>query len=146
MDCYALLIRSLRSEDALEKGQKVEDFNPEQVRDEKDEVNFALLRRFEKKIAKAEFTDRHKQLLKSDQLGFFGKFSQTKFDPSWTLREIIEHGMADNNRTRQVCVEMGWLSKSGKITESTPEFIREDFTADTSSKPIFSPARIGSGQ
>lgn len=80
---------------------------------------------FFKNNAKIEFLARHKQLFQESKLGFFGCFRNTNLNPKWTLKEIIEHGMAHNNRTRQVCIEKGWLTKSGNLHENAPAFIKD---------------------
>lgn len=74
---------------------------------------------------KIECLKRHTQLFQEARYGFFDYFRNTKLDPNWILKEIINHGMAYNNRTRQVCIELGWLTKSGHLHESAPSFIRD---------------------
>ena len=83
-----------------------------------------------KKEAKDSFTIRHDELFKEAKSGFFGFFRNTKLNPDWSLKEIIEHGMAYDNRTRQVCVEMGWLNKTGDLSENAPDFIKEEVRAN----------------
>jgi hypothetical protein len=38
--------------------------------------------------------------------------------------------MQSNNRSRRVCVTLGWLDKEGKIPNSAPQIIKKQFTPE----------------
>lgn len=115
----------------LHLSKNIESLLPENLIDEEYVKQQALEKL--KKETKDSFTIRHAELFKEAKSGFFGFFRNTKLNPGWSLKEIIEHGMAHDNRTRQVCVEMGWLTKTGGLSENAPDFIKEEMRPNLSS-------------
>ena len=112
--------------------ENIESLLPENLIDEEYVKQQALEKL--KKEAKESFIIRHTELFKEAKSGFLGFFRNTKHNPDWSLKEIIEHGMAHDNRTRQVCVEMGWLTKTGGLSKNAPDFVKEEVRLDLSSK------------
>lgn len=76
--------------------------------------------------AKTQFMEKHSELYRQAKSGFFGFFRKTKINPNWSLKDIIEHGMAHDNRTRQTCIALGWLTKDGSLSNDAPEVICQE--------------------
>ncbi|MFC3907839.1 hypothetical protein ACFORL_01925 [Legionella dresdenensis] len=85
---------------------------------------------------KDNFLKKHWEVFNKDLNGFFGCLRKTQVQDNWTLKEIIEHGMASNNRTRTICAEMGWLTKNGAIAELAPDEVKNLFMDNPDSIPI----------
>lgn len=77
-----------------------------------------------RQVAKKKFLTKHSQLFAEDKLGFFGMFRNTRLNPAWDLKTIIKHGMAYPNRTRLVCIQMGWLTKLGKLSDTADDYVK----------------------
>jgi hypothetical protein len=87
---------------------------------------------------KRQFTKKHKALFKrqKSQLGgwyrnsmYFNKDEKDLVYPD-TLREILAHAKAYNNRSRQVCIQLGWLNKNGELNDESPEVIKEQYSGN----------------
>jgi hypothetical protein len=77
-----------------------------------------------RQVAKKKFLTKHSQLFTEAKLGFFGMFRNTRLNPAWDLKTIIKHGMAYPNRTRLVCIQMGWLTKLGKLSDTADDYVK----------------------
>lgn len=74
-----------------------------------------------------EFFKNYKKLLTAESKFGQSIFRKTYVRKVWGLREILEHAMQSNNRSRRVCVTLGWLDKEGKIPNSAPQIIKKQF-------------------
>ncbi|MFC3909904.1 hypothetical protein ACFORL_12575 [Legionella dresdenensis] len=61
------------------------------------------------------FLNEYDALFTADKAGFFGVYRNKGIKPEWSLAEIIQHAQSDNNRSRQACINLGWMDKQGKI-------------------------------
>ncbi|MFC3909874.1 hypothetical protein ACFORL_12415 [Legionella dresdenensis] len=75
-----------------------------------------------------KFLSMHFDTLFKEKSGFFSRWKNTEVKPDWDLKQIIKHGMTHDNRTRAICVEMGWLSKKGELLETVPDKLKQLFT------------------
>lgn len=50
-------------------------------------------------------------------------FTTTKLPLDATLADIIQHAANDNNRSRKVCIKLGWMKPNGELTEDAPETV-----------------------
>ncbi|STX55606.1 Uncharacterised protein [Legionella beliardensis] len=57
---------------------------------------------------------------------YFQFFRKTTIKGSESLSDILAHAAAKDNRSRKVCVKLGWLNKDGSVKESAPDKIREN--------------------
>jgi hypothetical protein len=77
-----------------------------------------------------EFFKNYTKLLTAESKFGQSIFRKTYVQKDWGLREILEHAMQSNNRSRRVCVTLGWLDKEGKIPNSAPQIIKKQFTPE----------------
>jgi len=49
-----------------------------------------------------------------------------------SLKDIYEHAKQKNNRTRKVCVKLGWMDKKGNLTDNAPKEMKELATSSKS--------------
>lgn len=72
-----------------------------------------------------QFMDKHSDYLNRAQSKFFvGWFRHTKTGGIDSLKGVIEHAQLKNNRSRQVCQDLGWMKPDGTIKDSAPEVIK----------------------
>ncbi|KTD51117.1 hypothetical protein [Legionella quateirensis] len=76
--------------------------------------------------ARALFFKSHREAFKKSQSGCFGFFRRTEVRSNMTLTEIIEHAQKHDNRSRKVCVALGWMDKNGALNEVARELIQID--------------------
>lgn len=77
-----------------------------------------------------EFFMNYTKLLTAESKFGQSIFRKTYVQKDWDLRQILEHAMQSNNRSRRVCVTLGWLDKEGKIPNSAPQIIQKLFTPE----------------
>ena len=74
----------------------------------------------------------HGKLYENDQnrfYGFFYLFRRTKIDySSHDLSIIIRHAVENNNRTRKVFINLGWMDEKGGLTEAAPQPVRDHYS------------------
>lgn len=70
------------------------------------------------------FLIRHRAHLEHDRAGFFGFFRRTNVDLTMSTPEIILHALQADNRSRKVCIELGWITRQGAIAASAPGYIK----------------------
>lgn len=68
------------------------------------------------------FLAAHEQKLQSDKQSFFIRRTFVKKD--WSLEQILQHAISDDNRSRSVCEQLGWLNKDGSEKDTAPEVIQ----------------------
>lgn len=56
---------------------------------------------------------------------FLGFFKKTAVHPKMTLSEILSHAQSANNRSRQICVSLGWLNRDGSLGTNAPKTIKD---------------------
>ena len=71
-------------------------------------------------IARIYFFKKHQEQFEKDKQGFLGFFCQTEINRSMSLKEIIAHGVKNNNRTRRICMELDWMTPDGELTSFAP--------------------------
>lgn len=78
-----------------------------------------------------DFRKKYRERLSKDRNSFFGRFTRSSMNVDKLLREanplaqILKHALVEGgSRTREVIMELGWLSKQGKVNEMIPA-IRE---------------------
>ncbi|WED42041.1 endonuclease/exonuclease/phosphatase family protein [Legionella cardiaca] len=77
--------------------------------------------------AKEDFYSKHNELYKEQRAHcLWGFFRNTKIKPSMSLQEIISHAQSSNNRSREVCVSLGWMNNKGKLTPQIEALIEEE--------------------
>lgn len=84
--------------------------------------------------AKECFLKAHSEVLSHDKASIFGSFKQTNVRENANLKDILEHAMKENNRSRLVCIELGWLNKNGDITDDAPDIVKQCTSSDTGIK------------
>lgn len=76
------------------------------------------------------FLATHNQLFSKDKAGFFGKLRRTKVSENDSLGEILERAKDKNNRSRKVCIELGWMNKDGTLSAKAPEPVVNQYPND----------------
>jgi hypothetical protein len=85
---------------------------------------------------KGRFIEQHKALYNQQKAQLGGFFRRTVYVNKkgqldynkMTLTEILQHAIKNNNRSRQVCFEIGWLDLKGNLLiNSAPPHIKELF-------------------
>jgi len=64
---------------------------------------------------------------------FFQCFRSTELTGSETLAEILKHAAKENNRSRKVCVDLGWMNEDGTITKDAPQPVKDNDPSKISS-------------
>jgi hypothetical protein len=88
------------------------------------------------KTLKKQFTTAHKTLFKKQKSEFgaclrnsiYFNRDQKKLVYTDDLVNILAHAVNNNNRSRQVCINLGWLDKNGKLNDSNmklPKVIKQ---------------------
>jgi hypothetical protein len=88
------------------------------------------------KTLKKQFTTAHETLFKKQKSEFgaclrnsiYFNRDQKKLVYTDDLVNILAHAVNNNNRSRQVCINLGWLDKNGKLNDSNmklPKVIRQ---------------------
>lgn len=67
------------------------------------------------------FREEHKKLFDKSKAGFGGYFRNTKLTSKMDLTQIIEHAKNHDNRSRQACINLGWMDKNGTLNKDTVE-------------------------
>lgn len=70
--------------------------------------------------AKEFFFQKHRERFEKDKKGLLGFFCTTEVNRQMSLREVLQHGQAKNNRTRQICIELDWMTPEGELTSFAP--------------------------
>lgn len=68
------------------------------------------------------FLESHTQKLQSDKESFSIRRTVVKQD--WNLEQILQHATSYDNRSRQVCEQLGWLDRDGTVKIDAPEIIQ----------------------
>lgn len=71
----------------------------------------------------------HGQMFKDSKQGFFGCFRNTKIKDNMSLKDIIDHAKHANNRSRQACIQLGWMDGKGVVNPNIIEAIRTENTS-----------------
>jgi Acetyltransferase (GNAT) domain len=79
----------------------------------------------------------NKRLSQEKSTCFIGFFRKTNLRPDMTMQDIINHAKRENNRSRKIMVELGWLTKDGKISNNAPECIRNICRNGNEKSPLF---------
>lgn len=74
--------------------------------------------------ARALFFICHEEEFKRAKSGWFGFFRKTEVKPNMTLQELLEHAQKHNNRSRYICVALGWMDEHGALKEEGRELMR----------------------
>lgn len=64
------------------------------------------------------FFEKHRALFAKSKNSCCGFFRKTKVSPSWSIEEIIQHARQNNNRSREACVQLGWIKRDGTLTKN----------------------------
>jgi len=70
---------------------------------------------------KKDFLTKHRELRSGE---FFQFFRSTNVTETSSLINILSNAHTNNNRSRSVCVELGWLKKDGTLADSAPDQIK----------------------
>lgn len=54
---------------------------------------------------------------KTKYFGMFARFRSTKVYPEWKLNDMYQHAQTENNRSRKLCVSLGWMHADGQLTQ-----------------------------
>jgi Ras-related protein Rab-1A len=79
---------------------------------------------------KTQFVQAFKEQISEDRAkfcGLFRFFAKSLMEPrldNISLNNIIFHAQTANNRSREVCVKLGWLTPNGRIADNAPAAIR----------------------
>ncbi len=76
--------------------------------------------------AKTDFLKCYDALYAKDKKGCFGFFRTSQLNRAWSLKEILDHGVNHNNRTRKICLALGWLDPKGQLLQPLPECLLVD--------------------
>jgi|GEM_PF-6489412 len=79
-------------------------------------------------ILKDRFMAAYSERLQQDRslfCGFFANMRRSRINENMSLPDILRHALSDNNRSRGVFVQLGWLDRQGQAIGSTPDAIRE---------------------
>ncbi|KTD82291.1 hypothetical protein [Legionella waltersii] len=72
-----------------------------------------------------QFFREHARLLALDRQAPFGSWRKTTITEDskqqMSLSEIVEHAMESKNRSRQACINLGWMKKDGTIADTAPK-------------------------
>lgn len=77
-----------------------------------------------------QFFREHAHKLHYDRNRFLGYFrTLTNIDKNWDLGSILEHAYKNNNRSREVCIKLGWLNSEGLLNEKmAPQVVKDAYT------------------
>lgn len=70
------------------------------------------------------FRKYHNKLLKSESTFGQSFFRRTEAKYNWSLAEILQHAKSFNNRSRAVCVKLGWLDNDAQLSENAPSVVK----------------------
>jgi hypothetical protein len=87
--------------------------------------------------AKGRFLAAHRKMFSDAKAGCSGFFRKIRVTDNMSLKDILEHAMKSNNRSREVCINLGWLDKKGAIKQDAPTVIKTQLT-EKSPLPPFS--------
>lgn len=68
-----------------------------------------------------QFLKKHSDLCKSESFQFF---RSTEVSEKLCLRDILKHAHENDNRSREVCIDLGWMNQDGTLKEGAPLEIR----------------------
>ncbi|MDI9818602.1 MULTISPECIES: hypothetical protein [unclassified Legionella] len=83
--------------------------------------------------SKIQFITAHQALLMEEKsVCLVGMFRRTNVNYYQDLSEIIKHAQTSNNRSRQVCVSLGWMNRDGSLTNEAPNDVKAAAKKDDS--------------
>jgi hypothetical protein len=71
-------------------------------------------------VQEERFFNAHSRQLKNDKDSYFGIFARlrsSKVDAGWKLDDIYAQAQTGSNRTRKICVSLGWMHPDGQLTQ-----------------------------
>ncbi|MCW8472262.1 hypothetical protein OQJ19_16645 [Fluoribacter gormanii] len=71
--------------------------------------------------------DFHREHQKLRQNEWFKGRRKSSIIGTEQLSEILEHASQKNNRSRAVCVKLGWLKKDGTLADKAPDIIKQSY-------------------
>ncbi|STX29222.1 serine/threonine-protein kinase [Legionella beliardensis] len=75
-------------------------------------------------IYRSQFHQLYKDIAEKERFSFLRNVGIKGHE---NLAEIILHAIKDNNRSRQICVELNWLKKNGALSDTAPQQIVEAY-------------------
>lgn len=94
-----------------------------------DEIGIPPKERTEEEC-RQQFLKKHEKVFNQDRNRFYRFFSclrSTKVHPGLDLKAILKHAKERNNRSRDVCVELGWLKADGSFGSEAPESVKNAY-------------------
>lgn len=79
--------------------------------------------------AKEMFLSKHQELFNKDKKWFFSLFSgfrKTEVNKDWSIEQIFAHSGKFNNRSRKICIQLGWMRSNGTLTEGGFAVMRQE--------------------
>lgn len=77
------------------------------------------------KTPKEQFLAEHGRLFDNSKKGIFGIFRTTNLDENMNLKQILQYAKENNNRSRQACINLGWMKKDGTLNSDNPNLPTE---------------------
>ena len=65
-----------------------------------------------------DFRKKYAALYKEQSKGFFGCFRSSNLE-DYDFLTIIEHAQKSNNRSRRICMQLGWMDAKGQLTKNS---------------------------
>jgi len=81
-----------------------------------------------------EFSVEHKRLFDKSKAGIFGFLRKTNLKADSLLSDILQYAKDNNNRSRQACVNLGWMNIDGTLATGAPEEIKLLYQGDENTK------------
>jgi len=70
-------------------------------------------------VYKKMFHAAHKQKVANDKTGcfsfFYSCFIKTEVKEDWDIEKILDHAIKNKNRSRDICVSLGWMDIHGNL-------------------------------
>ncbi len=75
------------------------------------------------------FFEAHGKKFKNDKsaAGIFKGFKNTNVRKNWYLKDVLQHAIFNDNRSRSVCVKLGWLKNDGTLNDSAPADVKKAY-------------------
>lgn len=80
---------------------------------------------YSEKTPRQLFLDEHERLLTASKKGLFRYFRNTNLDRSKPLDQILQYAKDNDNRSRQACINLGWMKKDGTLNNDNPDLPQE---------------------
>ena len=81
-----------------------------------------------------QFLREHTRLFNESKSGILGVFRKTTLDKISSLAEILQYAKENDNRSRQACINLGWMNKDGALNTKNsdlPQEIKDSYPTNT---------------